>query len=318
MKSLVFPKLAIGAALACLAWPDVSFAQMPVENTISATGTAVLKKRPQILRLHMELGAKGGDLKDVLARLAARREAARKTLEELGATPSAVEFGDVKIVPGKSDQRRQMEAMIRQRMRVAGKAATQEAAKKELTTVSMSVTAEWPLKSDSAEQRLLFAHELQEKMTAADLGGQKEAEKLSAEEQEISEEDEAQMPRYGYEEGPKFGEPVFLYVAKLTDEEQAKALAEAFGKAKVGAGRLAAAAGTSLGPLRQITNANPFGGPIGMPEEWSDYDFSSNRLLSRLLQRSAAGGSGNSDEAVGMSPGTVSMRIMVQASFAIK
>jgi len=306
------------AALVGLTWSQAATAQLTAENSISASGSASIKKPPQLLRLHMELGAKAGSLKEALTKLGTLRAAAKKQLEELGAASASIEVGDAKVLPGKTDQRRQMAMMVRQRMKAGGKAASQPA-QKELVTVSLSLTAEWPLKEGSAEDRLLFVQELQDKIKAADLGGQKEAQQLSAEEQELAEEEEAQMSSYMSEdEGPKFGEPAFLYVAKLTEEERAKGLADAFGKAKAEAGRLAAAAGVPLGTLCQLVSSNLYGRSSSYGDEWSDFDYSSNRAYYRLMQRSAARSADNPDEAIGVNPGSVSVRLAVQASFSIK
>src|SRR6266576_890909 len=64
----------------------------------------------------------------------------------------------------------------------------------------------------------------------------------------------AGMMNDGGEQAAPPGEPVFLYVAKISDEERGKATAEAFRKAKASAAELAKAAGVELGGLRQVTS----------------------------------------------------------------
>lgn len=319
MKSLSGRVLMMAVVFTCVLPPAWSLAQLPLDGTISGNGVVVLKREPQILRLQIDLIAKGKSLTDAIETLKARREAARKQLTDLGAAPASIEFADMQVVPGKTDQQRQMEMMIRQRMRASGKATTKEADKSGPLTVSVNLKAEWPLQAGSAEERLLRAHELQEKIRAADLAGQKADEQLSPEEQEAAEEsEEAQMRVYESNEGPKPGEPVFFYVCKIPDADRAKALAEAFAKAKAQAAQFAEAAGVTLGALRHLGSGS--GGALGM--DYEDMSAYSNPTYARyvypLLQRARASQGEVIDEAIGVQAGTVTMRVSVSAAFAIK
>jgi uncharacterized protein YggE len=319
MRTLTGHMWIVVVVVACLWSPAWTWGRMALDGTISGNGIVVLKREPQVLRLQIDLLAKGKNLKEVLEKLKARREAARKQLTALVAAPASIEFADVKIMPGKTDQQRQMEMMIRQRMRSAGRATTKEAEKFGPLTVSVGLKAEWPLQAATAEERLLRAHELEEKLKAADLAGRNETEQLSPEEQEAAEESEdAQMRMYESSEGPKPGEPVFLYVGKIPDPDRAKALAEAFGKAKAEAARLAEAAGVTLGALRYVGSGS--GGPWGTDyEDMSAYSNSAYaRYLYPILQRARAGQGDVIDEAIGVNAGMVTMRYSVSAAFAIK
>jgi hypothetical protein len=83
----------------CALCAGVASAQVPLGPSIAGNGTATLKKEPQILRLQIDLLAKGKDLKEALTKLKDRREAATKKLAELGATADSIRFEDTHIVP---------------------------------------------------------------------------------------------------------------------------------------------------------------------------------------------------------------------------
>lgn len=66
--------------------PSVALSQygMAPEGAISGTGSVEIKRPAQLLRMKVQLIAKGKDLKDALAKLADRRTAAVKHVTELG------------------------------------------------------------------------------------------------------------------------------------------------------------------------------------------------------------------------------------------
>jgi len=285
--------------------------------SITGNGTASLKKDAQLIRLQIDLLAKGKDPKEALAKLKDRREAATKKLAELGATADSVRLEGVRVVPSKTDQQRQMEMMVRARMR-GQKTTAREVTAREPVKVSISLKAEWPLKGASPEERLLAAHELQDKLREADLAGQKEAEQLTPEEKEAMEEAAADEETHfysGMEEGPKPGEPVYLYVAKVSDEERARLLTDAFNKAKTNAARLAQAAGATLGPLSYLMST---GQTYPDFENFGGYGGAYRQYLYPLMQQAQMEQGEENAEAIGAQPGEVSIRVNVTASFAIK
>ena len=135
-------------------------------------------------------------------------------------------------------------------------------------------------------------------------------------EDEESKEEEMMMQMSMGEDGqPKPGETAFVYARRISNEDRAKLLADAFGKAKTDAARLAQAAGRELGTLRTLSeNTN-----AGNDEEYDSYQ---RQQYYRLMQRSGYGRGGESvegaSEAVGMRPGLVSFRVTVSAAFALK
>jgi uncharacterized protein YggE len=78
------------------------------------------------------------------------------------------------------------------------------------------------------------------------------------------------------------GDPVFVYVAVLSDAERKAALASAFARAKKDAAELAEAAGMKLGPLASLghNEMNMFQGPYYPPS------FNEDSGPSLLAQRS--------------------------------
>jgi hypothetical protein len=266
------------------------------------------------LRVQVEVLAKGKDLKEALARLKERREAARARLTALGAAGDAVTFGEPSLGPEKTEQQRQFEAMMAQRMRIQGGGAKPAAKAKSPppVTVSVTVRVDLPLKAADLEELLLRSQELQEKVKAADLGGLKEFEKLSPQEEELAE--EAQAGNYGQGQNePKRGEPVFAFVSRVPEGEYTRALAEAFQKAQRAARELARAARMDLAELRHLESQAAGSGDEPGQGYGAYYGRAPQARLSSL---------GGSDpqvrEAIGTQPGTVTYRIAVTASFALK
>jgi hypothetical protein len=210
-----------------------------------------------------------------------------------------------------------MQRMMMQRMQQGGKAAKKPKKVADPVLVSAQLTAEWKLDAKNPDELLLSVHALQEKIKGADLAGMKDADKLSPEQEELLEEaGDPDMMGYSSNNQPKPGEPVFMFVGRISDAERDKALAEAFQKAKVQAGRLAKAAGADLGSLRSITAHST---PSGGYDEYGNY----NRHAYQALQmaRSQSGGdddASNDSEALGVEPGPVKISVTVMAAFDLK
>jgi hypothetical protein len=202
--------------------------------------------------------------------------------------------------------------MVRQRM-LGRKKKDAPSAPASVTVVS-SLTAEWPIEAETAEQVLIVGHELQEKIKEADLAGLKETENLSPEEAEILEEMEDVSMGFSSGEEKKPGEPVFLYVRSITDQELADARADAFATAKQAAAQLAHAAGATLGPLRAL-NDHSAGPNLNSYNELYSLMPSTYYAMQQYSQRP---GRSDKTEAVGPLPGKVTYSIAVSASFALE
>jgi len=180
------------------------------------------------------------------------------------------------------------------------------------TIVAGVIRADFSLPARGADEFLLVSRELQEKIKAADLGGLKDKGKLTPEEQEAIEE-AVGRPRRG-DEGEARGDPLFFYVAKISEEERSKALAGAFAKAKRDAERLARAAGAELGVLHRLTNPYSGGGDLDDPYALSRRGYYGQAQLARPFD----GADDETAEAVGLQPGKVSLRLGVVAEFTLK
>lgn len=276
----------------------------PPIASVSGTGVMEIKRSAETLRVQLEVMARGKNLSEALDKLKIRREESAAALAKLGAVKDSVSFGDADMVDEASDRQGQMERMMMARNRALGKATKPKT--ETPTVVTVMVKADFPLPADKPEALLLAAKTLQEKIKAAELGGLKADEKVSPEAEEQAEEavggsNRGEMPR---------GTPAFLYVVKLTEAEKSKALAEAFELAKRDAARLAKAAGQSLGELQKLSDQSQPGIDPEDLQMMSQREYGYNRF-----------GRGTSvivgDEAMGMSPGKVVVKIGVVAQFRL-
>jgi len=264
--------------------------------------------------MHVELVAKGKTLEEALTNLKDRREAARVQLEGLRADMGSVKVNAPRVSGQQSEQKRRMERMLMERMRSRGGKVPPGVKAPKSFTVSATLSAEWPLKVDDSERLLMAAEVLREKIEEADLAGTKEAEKLSPEEEELAEEMAAMSGSYGEEE-IKPGEPQFVYVARITDAERDKAMADSFTKAKAQAEQLARAANVKLGALVGLS-----GGGGGQTEFGdSSFGYEQQRYLQRLMgSRAGAMSDDSSNEAVSANPESLGFNFTVTAYFAIE
>jgi uncharacterized protein YggE len=283
------------------------------EGVVTGSGTIHIKKSPERLRLQIDLLAKGKNLNESLQRLKERRQAVVVQLKSLGAIPETIEIADPTIYASQNAQQQMLNMMIRQRMGKSAKAKTAQASMP--VTVSATLKAEWPLKFNNPDELLSKSHELQEKIKAADLAGTKEVEKLTPEEQELQEELQAaeEMSMYGQPEN-KPGTPAFVYVASISEQERAEAIAKAFQKAKGQATQLAQAAGATLGSLRNLNAHSAMGqvnSSLGNP--YAQYAYQMIQQQLNQIQED-----GELDEAISPQAGPVSIQVVVNASFALK
>ncbi|MHB8951534.1 MAG: SIMPL domain-containing protein [Pirellulaceae bacterium] len=281
---------------------------------IVGTGTVTVKEQPTLVRMSIQLQEKAETVEAALARLKDRREAALQQLESFGADKESLVVEPPTLAAGKTSQQRQMEQVLRMRQ-MQGRRIPKGMEKPHVVTVTSNLTAQWPLDMKSSDEMLAFVNELQNKVTAADLAGVKEAKEISPEEEELNEEMQQMMGSMSYgEEEVNPGEPQFLYVAKLKDEARDTAMTEAFTRAKAHAEQLAKAAGIELGPLTSLR------GSTGRSDEESAmmqyYGGGSYAARMMIQQASGAGGGDAEMEAFVSSPTAATFHIVVAASFA--
>jgi uncharacterized protein YggE len=305
---------ALGFAISC----GIASGQIGGQGVVSGTGTMELARPPELMRMRIVVTTKGSNVTEALAALKDRVTAAKAQLGKLGAEMGSVTTDEPQIAAENSDRRRQMEMLMAQRMRGG---ARRPAAKKEETkppvTVQTTLSAHWKLTAGEGDQLLVAVSTLQDKIKAADLAGTKEQSKLSPEEQELSEELGAeQMAMYSGEEGPKPGEPMFVFVAPISAADREKLLAEGYQKAKERAMRLAKAAGAELGALR-LLNENEVD---ASDEALAGNPYNYNAAMYRMAQMMRGGKAeqGEVSEAVGAQPTKVVYRLLVTASFDLQ
>ena len=300
--------LIVSTIVAAFGQVGPAIAQTAKNGTIAGNGTAEIKRQPQFLRVQIDVLAKGKDIKEALGKLKERREVIKLQLGKLEAVTETVAFGEPALGSEKTNQQRQMEMMIGQRLRSLGKTPAKN--KQPSVAVSFTLKFDVPLKAASAEELLIAADQLQTKIKDADLAGLKEFEKLTPQEEEQAEEAKMAEMMGGQQEGPKTGEPSFFFISKVTDAEMAKALADAFQKAHQEADQLAKAAGAELGPLHHLETQNL--GPAGDDE---GYSGRYNPYYARMQMATAIA---QQREAVGVRAGSVTYRIGVAAQFQVK
>ncbi len=281
---------------------------------VDGTGDALIERSPETLRLSVQITAKNMQMKQCLAQLKERSEAAKTALAALGAAKDSIKIGAPHVDEAQGTYRKQMEMMMAQQMMRRGKKKKAEVVYP--TVLVAQLTADWPLAGKSADEILVLSHDLSEKIKAADLSGSKKSEKLLPEEQEVMEESEgANLQRYG-QGNEKPGEPVFVYVSTVPADVQQKGLAEAFQKAKESAAYLAQAANGTLGPLRSLrkdetndafgmSNFRGYGG------DYSEY----YSLIAGMRRGQSAQPKGT--EIVGPSPEKIEQHLRVVASFEL-
>ncbi len=304
-------------ALACTwSWlpQQGAVAQEDAGGAVVGQGSARIERVPELLRVQVALSGQGKSIKEALADLRNRQKEARAKLQQLGAQETSVKFSEPAVSTASNDGDQRMRRMFRESVRSKlGSRGVEKLKLPEPRVVSATLTAEWPLKFEGAEDLLVVAHELQEKIQAADVAGAGKSKAASPEEQELAEEYEGFMEeRMGRDDEPKPGTPSFAYVSKITSDEHAKLLAQAFAQAKKKAAQLAAATGSQLGDLRQIRETVTGFEPeeLGSPYGYQRY--------AQMMQRMGAGGSDDQREAIGRQPGKVEYRVIVTSSFGLK
>jgi uncharacterized protein YggE len=290
--------------------PSATFAQFGAAG-LQATGESAIDRRPEVLRLTMDVFAKGTTVQDALAKLKQRRDSVQKQLEKLGADKAAIKFDDVTIDAAQSDRQQQIEQMMMQRMMQRKGAKKPEKPKAASVRLKSGLTAEWALKGKSADELLIESKGLEDAIKAAELSGVKDIEEPSPEEAELAEEigDMSMIFSDGNERKP--GEPTFIYATKISQEDYNKASSEAYQSARSEALNLSKAAGLELGSL---TSLHSQGAPAA--DGTNEYGGYYNRAFAAMIGKGLA--SQSSREAVGPTAATLKYKVTVTAVFAIK
>jgi uncharacterized protein YggE len=278
-------------------------AQSAGEATAAGHGESAVKARPETVRLTIDLTGEGSDVPGALAKLGEVRKAAEAKLKALAAKEGTVEFGEPRLGGGPTDPRQaQMQQMMQMMNRRGGRHATTSPTG---VTVAASLKAEWALPSGGADDLLVAGSRLQEKVKAA--FAKSAGKPLTPEEQEVMEEMQANAAGSGEDPTAKPGEPQVVFVHRVSDEEYAKAMAEAFAQARREADRLAAAGGMKVTGVRQLSATAG-----GTDESESPYI-----AYMRSMGVGGTGGTGAATEATGTHAGTVSLPVKLSVTFSL-
>lgn len=270
--------------------PKITWAQTSTAATVQGEGTVILRPQPVVLRMQVKLQSEGKTAKLALAKLKTRREAALAKLQALKADPASISaanpvISELQLWDPYSTSGYQPPPPSVSPPRLPGPAQVPHLF---VGSVTLTLTADWPLEGDTPEELLLEARALREKIEAADIADTKDAETRSAEQPRVLEAGPRAVlemappaplrpsqptpatsvprtfvgparpsPTFGFP--PRSGAamaaggPSFRYVARLSGQQRKAALAEAFNKAKAEASELAEAAGARLGPLAELS-----------------------------------------------------------------
>ena len=156
MKRFSLVPMSLSTVVLLLAAPGFARAQVDEPGTVSGNANATISRQPETMRVQIALQGKGAALKDALAAVKSRGDAARKQLTTLGAAKDSIKI-DAPKVSEKNDQQQQrqmrMQMMMMQRMKQGGKAASKKAKPAEPILVSAMLTAEWKLDAQLAPMK---------------------------------------------------------------------------------------------------------------------------------------------------------------------
>ncbi len=286
--------------------PATSFAQFggfgreARPGMVTGVGTVSMRPEPAELRMTVQLTEKAGTLKEALAKLKTRSDAAAAQMVQFGAAKNDVKVADPSIAE-LSRQQQQMARMVRMQRNRGGR-PTPPATTPKTVSVTSAMTVSWKLSGNSRSALLQLCDDIKTKVAKADLAGINEAKKLTPEEEELAEEQSINQ----FDEGETPGEPRFFFVGHISDEVRQKALKEAFDKAKASAQQLASAAGIALGELSSVSGSA------------TTDNEGQLRQYYRMMGEQSGPMSEHDNEVVAPTPDALQSAVHVEALFAIK
>ncbi len=218
----------------------------PSYPAISASGTATVKRLPEMLRVIITLHGRGKTVDEAVTNLQTERQSALEKIRKIGFNEEKIRFEHFSLDQTQENQRRQMEAMIAQRMRQTGQKKPEIP---ESITMKCMLFAERPLVGKNVEDIFKEVDVLKQQIAAANFTAKKE--NMTPEEEELVEEMGGMSIYTG--ESEVSDEPRFIFVSKITEEEADGAYAEAFEQARKQAGFLAKAAGLERGSVMHLS-----------------------------------------------------------------
>lgn len=228
--------------------------------TISAVGSCSVKQLPEAMQAVITVQGRAKTFDEAFEKLLSEQAATVEKLQKLGVEKERVQFEGLGVDQSQENKRRQMEAMISQRMRQAGQ---KPVSVPEVVTLTCKAMVEWPLAGKTPEDLLKESHAIRQKIKEADFTPK--ATELSLEEEELAEELGGMSFHSGDDEDSD--EPRFLYIARIPEDEVRKAYVTAFQHARKQGENLAEATGCKLGVLlkasgtmsKNTASQNPYG-----------------------------------------------------------
>jgi len=275
---------------------------------VIASGTSSVKCLPETMRMMITLQAQGKTIEEALANMDTEQKSALDQIAKLGVAKERVRFDGLNIDPSQDDRRRQMEMMIAQRMRQP--AGQKPPTLAETVRLKCMLVAELPLTGKTPEEILKESHTLKQNIKAADFSAKKEA--MTPEEEELMEEMEGMMSRYG-DDSDSDDEPRILYVANIPEAESQKAYAEAFAQARKNGEFLATAAGVKLGTLMQFS-----GSVVNNQRSMMGYNYSRQDYYLMELLAGSQNTLGAKQEVLAVTPDPMELVFYVHAVFMME
>jgi uncharacterized protein YggE len=288
---------------------------------VSATGSASIERPAERMRMQIVIQGRDATPEGALKVLNQRIDKARKSLAKLEADKNSIRVGAPRIVePSQNMMQNQMMIMGGVAVGAAGLGAGAAAGGEVAQPIifSATLTADWILAAEEPGAMLAAVHQLQQKIKAVELSGVDEEAGLP---------DQGAAPPEGVlfqqvmiSTGmPDLRQPAFCFVAEVAEQEYERAVAEAYERARRQAARLAKAAGLQLGDIRSLSSAivsNPeVNQTLTFPMQ-AGQENPRNLLLMQALQQQ--GPRDDVQEALGVQPGIIKLRVDVTTSFDIK
>jgi uncharacterized protein YggE len=270
------------------------------DATVSAEGTSTLQKAPTMVRVVYEITATGKDTKEAMDKLTQERNDLKTKVAALKPVEGSLKIGDPSIGTGSSLSERQQQIQQMMDMNRGGK----KGPVKPSVTVSATLKAAFALPAGSADDLLVASKELEDKIKGV-LNKGVVAKPATPEEQEEQEENAGAQEQFPGMAKP--GEPQFIYVFPVSDDEAAKVTADALGKAKAQATLLATAVGAKLGAVEQLSASSMVG-------RENPYEQNFDEIAQAMSPTPEEG----VREAMGSQPGAVRYTATVSAKFKLQ
>ena len=292
------------------AWGLLALCSYPLKAeepgaTVSASGRGELEQLADRLRVSFTLESRATTMEQALERLTKRRQEAGKKLAVLEADEESMQFEQPQTPTEILTQREQMFGHIRQQMR--GDQRARNVKLPEMVVLQQQLTAEWDLPQAQGDEYLLACHQLAKAIRDADVGGAESPDPVPPAVEEMLEELGNMSNEYSVQvEAESTNRPQMSYLYKISAEQHAKTLADAFADAQRMASLLADATGHRLGTVHQL-------------QQTANLSDAENMYMQYMssYSRSVAPSTPKDREAIASQPGKVVYELGLQVVFEL-